>query len=147
MSEWCNFRQLLGRHHLRPTALRLRVLEILGAASQALPAQKILDLIRTQRQVNKVTIYRILSGFWQYGIIRKINPEGRSTLYELACEHHPPHPHFQCLNCGEVQCLESISLDRIWDELKPVLGWRAQRLEVRVEGICPKCQALKTHSE
>ncbi|MDD3579986.1 MAG: Fur family transcriptional regulator [Desulfobacca sp.] len=142
MSQWCNFRQLLGRHQLRPTTLRLRVLEILGAAPQALPVQKILALIRTERSVNKVTIYRILGDFCNLGIIRKINPEGRSTFYELACEHHPPHPHFQCRRCGEVQCLESISLDHLCEELKEVLGPGALRVEIRVEGICPKCQAL-----
>ncbi|MFP3867227.1 MAG: Fur family transcriptional regulator [Desulfobacteraceae bacterium] len=147
MSKNCNFRQLLGRHQLRPTVLRLRVLEVLGAASQALPAKKILELIRAQRQVNKVSIYRILGDFCRCGIIRKVNPEARSTFYELACEHHPPHPHFQCRNCGEVQCLEGISLDRIQDELRRIIGTSAWRLEVRVEGICPKCQALKGHSE
>ena len=142
MSQWCNFRQLLDRHQLRPTTLRLRVLEILGAASQALPVQKILALIRIERSVNKVTIYRILGDFCNLGIIRKINPEGRSTFYELACEHHPPHPHFQCCRCGEVQCLESISLDHLCAELQEVLGPGALRVEIRVEGICPKCQAL-----
>lgn len=141
MSDACDFPRLLAHHQVRLTPLRLAVLEVLGSANQAFPAREILQRIQGRRRVNKVTVYRILEDFSRRGLVRKIPAEGKATLYELACEHHPPHPHFQCHACGEVQCLEPVSLERVWDEIKGPLGHRADRLEIRVAGVCRRCRA------
>jgi Fur family ferric uptake transcriptional regulator len=139
MSDACDFETLLAHHSVRPTALRLAVLEVLGSAKQAFRAGDILQQIQRQRRVNKVTVYRILEDFSQRGLIRRIPAEGKAALFELACEHHPPHPHFQCHSCGEVECLEPVPLERVWDEIKGPLGHRADRLEIRVAGVCRRC--------
>ena len=52
---------------LRPTTVRLAILEILGDAPRALRAKEILEAIRSRRRVNKVTVYRILEDFTQPG--------------------------------------------------------------------------------
>ena len=139
MSDRCDFREALVQRCLRPTPLRLRVLETLGSENRAWQAREILDAIRIRRSVNKVTVYRILDDLTRLGLVRKLPSEGAAAHYELACEHHPPHPHFQCQACGEVQCLEPVSLERIWREIDP-RGNRAERLEIRVEGLCRRCQ-------
>jgi Fur family ferric uptake transcriptional regulator len=143
MNDRCDFPQLLALHGLRATAARLEVLETLGAASGALRAQEILARLRAWRRVNKVTIYRILEDFARRGLIRKLPLEGRAAHWELACEHHPPHPHFHCHTCGEVLCLEPVSLERVWPELKGPLGNQAERLLIQVEGICRKCREME----
>ena len=140
MSDLCDFPQLLARHEIKPTALRLAVLEVLGAAPRALRAQEILETIRAHRRVNKVTIYRILDDFTRRGLLRRLALEDRASHYELACEHNPPHPHFQCHSCGQVQCLEPAPLDHMWAELQGPLGNRADRIDIRVEGVCHKCR-------
>ena len=139
MSDRCDFREALVQRCLRPTPLRLRVLETLGSENRAWQAREILDAIRIRRSVNKVTVYRILDDLTRLGLVRKLPSEGAAAHYELACEHHPPHPHFQCQACGEVQCLEPVPLERIWREIDP-RGNRAERLEIRVEGLCRRCQ-------
>ena len=63
MSDRCNFFHWLALEGLRATPVRLALLEILGEAVRALRAQEILELIRTRRRVNKVTVYRILEDF------------------------------------------------------------------------------------
>ena len=139
MNDRCDFREVLSRSRIRPTPLRLQVLETLGSKDRAWQAREILDAIRVRRPVNKVTVYRILDDLTRLGLVRKLPSEGAAAHYELACEHHPPHPHFQCQTCGEVQCLEPVPLERIWREINP-LGNRADRLEIRVAGLCAKCQ-------
>ena len=139
MSDRCDFREALVQRCLRPTPLRLRVLETLGSENRAWQAREILDAIRARRSVNKVSVYRILDDLTRLGLVRKLPSEGAAAHYELACEHHPPHPHFQCQACGEVQCLEPVPLERIWREIDP-RGNRAERLEIRVEGLCRRCQ-------
>jgi Fur family ferric uptake transcriptional regulator len=140
MSDACDFEMFLAHHKVRPTPLRLAVLEVLGSANHAFRAGDIVQQIRAQRPVNKVTVYRILEDFWRRGLIRRIPVEGKAALYELACDHHPPHPHFQCHSCGEVECLEPVPLERVWDEIKGPLGHRADRLEIRVAGVCRRCR-------
>ncbi len=140
MSDLCDFRQWLARQGLKLTAVRLAVLEILGAAPRALQAKEILEAIRGRRRVNKVTVYRILEDFTQRGMVRRLSLDGRVSHYELACEHHPPHPHFQCQTCREVQCLEPVPLARVWAELQGPVGNRADHIDIRVKGLCHKCR-------
>ena len=131
MSDRCNFSHWLALEGLRATPVRLAVLEILGEAPRALRAQEILELIRTRRRVNKVTVYRILEDFTRRGMVRKLSLEGRVNHFELACEHHPPHPHFQCQTCREVQCLEPVALNRVWTELRGPVGNRADHIDIQ----------------
>ncbi len=141
MREGCDFRQVLARHGLRPT-VRLAVLEALAVTPRALKAREILDLIRTRRRVNKVTVYRVLKDLAHRGLLRQVPSQGRACHYELACEHHPPHPHFQCHSCGEVTCLAPVSLEEVWRQLEGPLGNQAERLDLRVVGLCRKCREL-----
>jgi Fur family ferric uptake transcriptional regulator len=140
MNDRCDFRQWLSGHGLRPTTVRLAVLEILGASPRALRAQEILEALQTRRRVNKVTVYRILEDFTRREMVRRLSLEGRVCHYELACEHHPPHPHFQCQACREIQCLAPVPLARMWSELQGPVGNRADHIEIRVEGLCHKCR-------
>ena len=140
MGDHCDFFQWLTREGIRPTAIRLIILEILGDSPRALRAKEILEAIRARRRVNKVTVYRILEDFTQRGLVRRLSLEGRVNHYELACEHHPPHPHFQCHTCREVQCLDPMPLTRMWSELQGPLGNRADHIDIRVEGLCHKCR-------
>jgi Fur family ferric uptake transcriptional regulator len=142
MGDRCNFPQLLARQGLRATALRLLVLEILGNSARTWTVRDLLTAVRRQRPVNKVTIYRILEDFMRLGLVRRLSGAGSAAHYELACEHHPPHPHFHCRDCGEVQCLEPLPLERLWRELKGPLGNQAERLEIRVAGVCHKCRKI-----
>ena len=141
MGDHCDFFQWLTREGIRPTTIRLLILEILGDSPRALRAKEILEAIRSRRRVNKVTVYRILEDFTQRGVVRRLSLEGRVNHYELACEHHPPHPHFQCQACREIQCLDPAPMIRVWSELQGPLGNRADHIDIRVEGLCHKCRS------
>lgn len=140
MSDRCDFREVLIRLRLRPTPLRLQVLETLSSENRAWQARELLHAIRARRPVNKVTVYRILDDLTRLGLVRKLTSEGAAAHYELACEHHPPHPHFQCQACKEVQCLEPVPLELIWRQIKGRRGNRAEHLDIRVAGLCSKCR-------
>jgi Fur family transcriptional regulator, ferric uptake regulator len=142
MSDRCNFPAALARCRLRPTPLRLMVLETLGSEDRAWQAREVLEAIRSRRRVNKVSVYRILDDLVRLGLVRKLPGEGTAAHYELACEHHPPHPHFQCQSCGAMQCLQPVPLEDLWRELRGPSGNRVDRLEIRVAGICRRCQEM-----
>ncbi len=140
MGDRCDFFQWLTREGIRPTTIRLIILEILGDSPRALRAKEILEAIRARRRVNKVTVYRILEDFTQRGVVRRLSLEGRVNHYELACEHHPPHPHFQCQACREIQCLDPAPLTRMWTELQGPVGNLTDHIDIRVAGLCHKCR-------
>ena len=140
MSDHCDLRGLMSSRGVRWTDGRRRVLEVLSQSLRAMTAGEILDAVRAHRGMNKVTLYRILEEFIQRDILRRVSLEGRSSHYEMACEHHPPHPHFQCRSCGEVQCMDPVPLERVWEELGGAAGNRADRIEIHVAGVCAKCQ-------
>lgn len=142
MADRCNFAELLSQKALRLTPLRLLVLEILGERERAWPARDLLQAVRSRRPANKVTIYRILENLVRLGLVRRLSLAGAAAHYELACEHHPPHPHFHCRDCGQVECLDPVPLEQIWRELKGPLGHQAERLEIRVAGLCRHCRGM-----
>ncbi|MGB8993147.1 MAG: Fur family transcriptional regulator [Desulfobaccales bacterium] len=142
MGDRCNFPQWLTLQGLRTTPVRLAVLDILADAPRALRALEILEVLRARRRVNKVTVYRTLEDFTRRGLVRKLTLEGRVNHFELACEHHPPHPHFQCHSCHEVQCLEPVALHKMWTELRGPLGNRADHIDIKVAGLCHKCREV-----
>jgi Fur family ferric uptake transcriptional regulator len=140
MRDRCNFQAVLRRGRLRPTPRRLQILETLASEDRPWQAREVLEAVRARRPVNKVTVYRILDDLVRLGLVRKLPSEGAAAYYELACEHHPPHPHFQCFACGELQCLKPVSLEHLRRELEGPLGNQVDRLEIRAAGICRRCQ-------
>ena len=76
-------------------------------------AVSVVDLVEHfKAEMNKVTVYRILSRMETEGLIHSFNGTDGLTWY-AACStqcshkaHHDSHPHFQCKKCGRVECLE-----------------------------------------
>ncbi|MDW3651964.1 MAG: transcriptional repressor [Bacteroidia bacterium] len=91
---------------------------------------------------DRITIYRTLKTFEEKGIIHSI-PNGVSEVKYALCKEHceelhhvDRHPHFHCLICGSVECLESIILP---PTTLPE-GYTAQETRMTIKGTCKKCQ-------
>ncbi|MEL6635400.1 MAG: transcriptional repressor [Bacteroidota bacterium] len=75
-------------------------------------AVSVVDLVEHFRgEMNKVTVYRILSRMEAEGIIHSFSGSDGLKWY-AACKqctnhsHYDHHPHFQCKVCGMIECLE-----------------------------------------
>ncbi len=60
--------------------------------------------------LNKTTIYRVLDKLEEDGVLHSFLGKNGLKWYAkcngcTSGEHHDVHPHFQCLNCGKVDCL------------------------------------------
>lgn len=91
---------------------------------------------------DRITIYRTLKTFEEKGILHPIEDGAMEVKYALCKEHcqelnhYDKHPHFHCVICGEVECLESIIIP-------PVLlpqGYAASEIKMSIKGRCKKCQ-------
>lgn len=74
-------------------------------------AISVIDLIkRLKSKMNKTTVYRILDRLENDGILHSfLNNSGIKWYAKCAgcskSHHSDKHPHFQCTNCGKIDCL------------------------------------------
>jgi len=135
-------RRILKSAHLYCTECRVAVLKVLMRAHTPLRQDQI-ALRLGKNRLNKVTIYRTLESFCRAGLVHKVFMHRRARHFELAnhCGEVQCHPHFTCKNCGVTRCLVGIVVPIVKGLKK---GFVVHRQQVRLEGLCPTCAALKT---
>ena len=140
MCNLCNYESLLAEAGLEPTVNRLRIIEIVGNNNYPLSASDIFKTMERIGNVNRVTVYRILDLLVKNGLVERISTGGRAFCYGIAPnEHHHPHPHFYCKQCGRMDCLTPGILDVDTRFLLKTFTGRIDKVEVRVDGICKEC--------
>jgi Fur family ferric uptake transcriptional regulator len=141
MCHQCNYRELLSGADLKATPNRVRVLEVVGNNRFPLSASDIYQTLKRSRAINRVTVYRILDVLVAHGVVERISTGGRAFYYGLAPnDHHRPHPHFYCKDCGQMDCLSPESLIVNTEPLWKTYPGRIDRVEVRIDGICKNCE-------
>jgi Fur family ferric uptake transcriptional regulator len=94
------------------------------------------------QKFDRVTIYRTLQTFLDKGIIHSIPSADNSIRYALCkdkCsggQHHDNHVHFVCSHCGRTVCLDDILIP----EVRLPKGFRADQVEMLVNGVCGDCR-------
>ncbi|MDT0678547.1 Fur family transcriptional regulator [Autumnicola musiva] len=123
----------------RKTQHQKDVLELLKSSDKALTADEIRESLTGK--INKTTVYRMLERFSDAGKVHLITGQEGKSYYAFcnSCnEDHENsihnHLHFQCENCGHVECLsESITLPSL-------KGYEIHETQLLVIGICKKCK-------
>ena len=124
----------------RNTRTKQMIIDILSASNSALSRDEI-DR-RLPEPMDRVTLYRILQGFCNEGKLHRIADNDGSIYYALcngctAGNHHDVHPHFRCITCNEIICID-----------KPVVGqelpagYSPVSFVSFISGYCRKCSAL-----
>ena len=133
------FGQLLDKHDLKKTKARIGVLEILNSRETAVSQPLLEDVLG--KEVDRVTLYRVLKTFEEKGIIHKIidlNGTANYAICGTACKeskHHDEHLHFNCTVCYGVYCLDSFKVPKV---IIPE-GFTAGSINVIMYGICDGC--------
>lgn len=93
---------------------------------------------RLGQKMNKTTIYRVLDKLEDDGILHSFLGKNGLKWYAKcsdcsSAEHHDTHPHFQCLDCGKVDCLPtSIAVPQIPNRKVAIS-------QVLLQGKCEDC--------
>ena len=131
---------ILKDHRLSLTAVRLAMLDALRAYPHS-EAGHIFNVVKSKiTTTSKQAIYNNLSKLVECGIIRKIQPKGRSSLYETRAGDN--HHHIVCRHCQliiDTDCLDAAPCLVPRDNH----GFIIDEAEVTLWGICPSCQKLK----
>lgn len=126
---------------LEPTSHRLRVLDAVSHADYPTTAAEILERVRQDSDINRVTVYRILDLLVEYQVLNRLGLGEKSQRFCLRDANHD-HPHFHCTCCDRYLCLHMDSLP-VDAEALTRLGLTVDHVDVRFEGICPACRKRK----
>lgn len=132
--------QQIREKGLKATPSRLDVIKALDKSGLAY-AHAELELMF--KDMDRVTLYRVLNDFEDAGLVHKIvDADGvtRFALCKLSCpdKHHTDeHVHFNCQVCHKMFCLENIHVPHI--KMPP--GYKVTSLQTLVYGLCKSCSA------
>lgn len=112
---------------------------LLDIFEQSEYAQSVVDLVeRLNQEMNKSTVYRILDRLEDNGTLHSFVDNDGLTWYAKCKDcsskkHRDTHPHFQCMDCGKVECLPyDISIP-------PVQKHNINSAELLLVGQCEDC--------
>lgn len=131
------FENTLEQKKVRPTAMRLLVLETLQKQKAAISLQ---DLELAFEKADRITLYRTLKTFQKKGLIHSIEDGTGATKYALCqegCECAPEdmHLHFFCTSCEGTFCLPKLKIP----EISLPEGFVPVETNLLVKGVCANC--------
>lgn len=92
-------------------------------------------------EVNRASIYRIVSLFESLGIVQRLQIGWKYKL-ELSNAFQEHHHHLTCLECGEMTTFhEPKTLHALLETIAKKHAFRLQNHQLELQGICKKCQA------
>lgn len=115
--------------------------KILSIFENRQEALSVVDLVEELKEdMNKTTVYRILERLENEGTIHSFTGTTGLKWYAKChqCsshQHNDTHPHFECKECGKVECLEiNISIPEISNR-------NIQSADVILTGQCADCMS------
>ncbi len=122
----------------RLTVPRAEVLGVLLGRDTALTHHEIEEALPPGREVDRVTVYRVLDWLVALGFAHRIPGEDRTWRFRASRDpSHAPHAHFTCSGCGRTVCLEGVAVPRA---VRLPRGFRSQKVELTVSGLCASCR-------
>jgi Fur family transcriptional regulator, ferric uptake regulator len=123
---------------LRGTPARVATLLALQDSSSPLTHAEVAERIESLG-ADKATVLRNLTDLVAAGLVRRTELGDHLWRYEAVDPAEPlrAHPHFLCIDCGMVMCLEDVELTASSRRRSERVG---QITEVLLKGRCTDCQ-------
>jgi Fur family ferric uptake transcriptional regulator len=132
-----SYEDVLKKHHLSLTPVRLAVLNVLHNTPH-IDAAAVLKGVQEQiATASRQAIYNNLHTLVDHGIIREIKPKGHPSLFETRTGDN--HHHVVCRSCHEVMDVDCRAQQPC---LSPYhqYGYEIDEAEIVFWGLCPACQ-------
>jgi Fur family transcriptional regulator, ferric uptake regulator len=128
---------------LRSTAPRVAVLAHLQSATTPLSHAEIFDALEDQG-FDRATIYRNLADLTEARLLSRTDVGDHVWRFEWRRDGQrgstKEHPHFMCVDCGEVSCLPGVNV-RISATHGIPRAIVAKSVAVQLKGQCDRCAA------
>lgn len=133
-----SIKQSIREAGLRATPARIATLKLLHGATSPLTHAEVAEELR-DLGVDKATVFRNLNDMATSGLLRRTELGDRSWRFELVSKEgseHGTHPHFVCVDCGTVSCMDQIKLTAGSMRLSAEFG---DVTEILLRGHCKDC--------
>lgn len=133
-----NIAAIFKEKKLKLTPQRLAVYKCLMNTKEHPSAETIYKSIQPEYPtMSLATVYKALKTLAEVGLIQEINVGEGNFRYDGMVT---PHPHIQCINCGKVEDLDSLSLDSLNTEAAKHTKFKILTNQVYFYGICEACE-------
>lgn len=135
------FRALLKNQGHQVTKTRLALFSILLAPD---PQSVNEILMKSQGQVDRVSVYRNLDLFEKLGIVHRIYI-GWKYKVELSDEFMNHHHHLSCLGCGKtIDIADERHINEFIEKIAQEFDFVPRRHQFEIDGYCKDCRQLST---
>lgn len=133
----------LHRHGLKPTAARIRVLELIRSSPQRhLSAEDIYRLALDENMgISLGTVYRVLGELEQVGALTRSTFQAGKAVFEINEGRH--HDHLICITCGTVDEFHDPTIERRRLAVAVEHGYEPRDHRLTLFGLCPKCKPVR----
>lgn len=135
--ETMNPVQVLQQRKIRPTAMRILVLQYLAKNNHAVGLKQMeTDFWHADRS----TLFRTLKTFEEHKLVHRVDDGTGINKYALCPEHcdclpKDVHLHFHCRRCEQTTCLDR----DLFPTISLPLNFRLEEANLVLKGICGNC--------
>ena len=134
-------KQALRDAGLRATAARVAVLKLLSSEGGPMSHAEVVDSL-ADFGFDQSTLFRCLNEIADVGLVSRLDLGDQTRRFELRTpsdEFEFTHPHFMCVDCGKLTCMNEFSV-----QITPSRGPRRAMLgtitEITLRGHCGNCE-------
>lgn len=129
-------REMIQTAGLRATNPRVATLLVLRESSTPLTHAEVASRL-TEHEVDKATVFRNLNDMVAAGLLSRSELGDHVWRFEIIDDkEHASHPHFVCVDCGAIACMEEIELTSQSESVSKRFG---QVTEILLRGHCNDC--------
>ncbi|TWT96583.1 Fur family transcriptional regulator [Neorhodopirellula pilleata] len=124
---------------LRATPARIATLQLLRESASPLTHAVVAEHLAATG-VDKATAFRNLNDMTDVGLLRRTEVGDHVWRFEAIMaggEHDNGHPHFLCVDCGTVSCLDDVKLTAGSQRASEKVG---EVTEILLRGHCNECR-------
>ncbi|MFQ6070914.1 MAG: Fur family transcriptional regulator [Candidatus Aminicenantales bacterium] len=124
----------LQEKEIKPTYIRLRILDYLESNDRHPTAESIYDALSKEiPTISRTSVYNTLNYFHQKGLVNLLYITGSETRYDSRTS---PHHHFLCEKCGRIYDLD---IECVYFQEGSVQGHKIEELHGYFRGTCKEC--------
>lgn len=132
-------RQAIRSAGLRSTTSRVAVLQHVSAAGKPVSHADVAEALVPQGY-DKSTLYRCLIELADAGLLARLDAGDHAWRFEMKGEEHTgDHPHFMCVDCGQVTCLRDVEVTIAPPKTGKSAGL-GEVTEIFLKGKCRECR-------
>jgi len=135
-----SIQELLRRAGLRATSSRVAVIKRLRAADRPVTHGDLAHAMVPQGY-DRASIFRNLTDLTAAGLVSRADLGDHVWRFSIGEDttHHARHPHFVCIDCGGVQCLDAAQVSVTPVRVRERKALLQKNLEIILRGRCEEC--------